>query len=92
MCVCVIPAPPCSADSGMVLMMVFPGFEVVGETPRMVGLVAVEPACAVLRIVVCLPSADDTNFRMVPGGRPPFVWGEGLRVNVSYSLRELSRV
>lgn len=72
MCVFPVPAPPCSADIGMVLMMVVPGLEVAGETPRMVDLVDVDPACTVLRRVVCLPSADVTNFKMVPGGRPPF--------------------
>ncbi len=54
-------------------MMVVPGLEVAGATPRMVGLDEVDPACAVLRRVVCLPSADVTNFKMVPGGRAPFV-------------------
>lgn len=68
-----VPAPPCSADTGIVLIMVVPGLEVVGVTPRMVGLVGVDPACAVLSMVVCLPSADVTNFRMVPAGRVPFV-------------------
>lgn len=72
MCVVVVPVPPCSADIGMVLMMVVPGLEVVGLTPRMVDLLDEDPACAVLRKVVCLPSADVTNFRMVPAGRPPF--------------------
>lgn len=33
------PAPPCSADMGMVLMMVVPGFEDPGVMPRMVDLV-----------------------------------------------------
>lgn len=67
-----VPAPPCSADIGMVLMMVVPGFEVAGATPRMVDLPDVDPACAVLRMVVCLPSADVTSFKMVPAGRAPF--------------------
>lgn len=73
MCVVVVPAPPCSADTGMVLIMVVPGLEVAGATPRMVDLLDVDPACTVLRSVVCLPSADVTNFRMVPAGRAPFV-------------------
>ena len=55
------------------MMMVVPGLEVAGETPRMVDLAEADPACAVLRMVVCLPSADVTNFKMVPAGRPPFV-------------------
>lgn len=67
------PAAPCKADTGMVLMIVVPGLEVVGVTPRIVDLVGVDPACAVLRMVVCLPSADVTNFKMVPAGRGPFV-------------------
>lgn len=71
MCAGVVPAPPCKADTGMVLMMVVPGLEAAGAMPRMVGFPAEDPACAVLRMVVCLPSADDTNFRMVPAGRPP---------------------
>lgn len=54
------------------MMMVVPDLELAGATPRMVGLVAADPACTVLRRVVCLPSADDTNFRIVPAGRPPF--------------------
>lgn len=65
------PAPPWRADTGIVLMMVVPGLELAGDTPRMVDLVAGDPACTVLR-VVCLPSADDTSFRIVPAGRPPF--------------------
>lgn len=52
-------------------MMVVPDLELAGATPRMVDLAAVDPACTVLRRVVCFPSADDTNFRMVPAGRPP---------------------
>lgn len=69
----VTPVAPCNADMGMVLMMVVPGLlVVVGETllmPRMVGLVPVPPACEVVMIVVGLPSADVTSFRMVPAGR-----------------------
>lgn len=57
----------------MVLMMVVPGLEGFGLTPRMVDLVGVDPACAVLRMVVCFPSADVTNFKMVPAGRAPFL-------------------
>lgn len=73
-CVCVssVPAPPCSADTGMVLIMVVPGFEVAGVTPRMVDLADADAACALLRMVVCLPSADVTSFKMVPAGRAPF--------------------
>lgn len=56
----------------MVLMMVVPGLEVAGATPRMVDLAGVAPACTVLRRVVCFPSAEDTSFRIVPAGRPPF--------------------
>lgn len=74
-----IPAPPCRADMGMVLKMVVPGLEPVGDTPRMVGLFVVEPPCAVLRMVVCLPSAEVTSFRMVPAGSPPLVWGHTER-------------
>lgn len=68
--VCPVPAPPCSADIGIVLMMVVPGLDVVGETPRMVDLAAVDPACAV---AICFPSAEVTSFRMVPAGRPALV-------------------
>ena len=53
-------------------MKVVPGLAVVGETPRTLGLVDVDPACTVLRMVFCLPSADVTNFKMVPAGRAPF--------------------
>lgn len=66
------------ADMGMVLMMVVPCLVVVGETPlmlRIVGLFPVPPAWEVVMIVVGLPSAEVTNFRMVPAGRGPFVWG-----------------
>lgn len=62
---------------GIVLIMVVPGlFVVVGETllmPRIVGLVPVPPAWVVVMIVVGLPSADVTSFRMVPAGRGVFV-------------------
>lgn len=65
------------ADMGMVLMMVVvPGFVVLGETllmPRIVGLVPVPPAWEVVMIVVGLPSAEVTSFRMVPAGRGPLV-------------------
>lgn len=64
------------ADMGMVLMIVVPCFVVVGETPlmlRIVGLFPVPPACEVVMIVVGLPSAEVTSFRMVPAGRGPFV-------------------
>lgn len=71
-CVSPVPAPACSADTGMVLIMVVPGFEVAGVTPRMVDLADADAACAVLRMVVCLPSADVTSFKMVPAGRAPF--------------------
>jgi len=45
----------------MVFMMVAP------------GLVAIDLGCAVLRMAVCLPSADVTNFRMVPAGSAAFL-------------------
>ncbi len=65
------------ADMGIVLKMVVPGLlVVVGETvlmPSIVGLVPVPPACEVVMIVVGLPSADVTSFRMVPAGRGVFV-------------------
>lgn len=67
------------ADMGMVLMMVVPCLVVVGETPlmlRIVGLFPVPPAWEVVMMVVGLPSAEVTSFRMVPAGRGPFVWGE----------------
>lgn len=67
------------ADIGMVLMMVVPCLVVVGETPlmlRIVGLFPVPPAWEVVMMVVGLPSAEVTSFRMVPAGRGPFVWGE----------------
>lgn len=72
-------APACvmMADMGMVLMMVVvPGFVVLGDTllmPRMVGFVPAPPACVVVMMVVGLPSADVTSFRMVPAGRGPLV-------------------
>lgn len=49
---------------------------VFGETllmPRIVGLVPAPPAWVVVMIVVGLPSADVTSFRMVPAGRGVFV-------------------
>ena len=64
------------ADIGMVLIMVVPCLVVVGETPlmlRIVGLFPVPPAWEVVMIVVGLPSAEVTNFRIVPAGRGPFV-------------------
>lgn len=67
------------ADMGMVLMMVVPCLVVVGETPlmlRIVGLFPVPPAWEVVMMVVGLPSAEVTSFRMVPAGRGPFVWGK----------------
>lgn len=73
------------ADIGIVLMMVVvPGFVVLGETllmPRMVGLVPVPPACEVVIMVVGLPSADVTNFRIVPAGRGPFVYRRRRKKN-----------
>lgn len=71
------------ADMGMVLMMVVPCFVVVGETPlmlRMVGLFPAPPAWEVVIMVVGLPSAEDTSFRMVPAGSGPLVYGERKRV------------
>lgn len=64
------------ADMGMVLMIVVPCLVVVGDMPlmfRMVGLFPV-PAWEVVMMVVGLPSAEVTSFRMVPAGRGPFVW------------------
>ena len=77
------------ADTGMVLMMVVPCL-LLGDMPlmfKMCGLLPPPPAWEVVMMVVGLPSAEVTSFRMVPAGRPPFVWwwrhkGEGL----SYSL------
>ena len=72
-------APACVmiADMGMVLMIVVvPGLVVLGDTllmPRMVGLVPAPLACVVVMMVVGLPSADVTSFRMVPAGRGPLV-------------------
>lgn len=72
-------APACvmMADMGMVLMMVVvPGLVVLGDTllmPRMVGLVPAPLACVVVMMVVGLPSAEVTSFRMVPAGRGPLV-------------------
>lgn len=72
-------APACViiADIGMVLMMVVvPGLVVLGETllmPRIVGLVPVPPAWELVMIVVGLPSAEVTSFRIVPAGRGPLV-------------------
>lgn len=72
-------APACvmMADMGMVLMMVVvPGLVVLGDTllmPKMVGLVPAPLACVVVMIVVGLPSAEVTSFRMVPAGRGPLV-------------------
>lgn len=65
------------ADMGMVLMIVVvPGLVVLGDTllmPRMVGLLPAPLACVVVMMVVGLPSAEVTSFRMVPAGRGPFV-------------------
>lgn len=75
-------APACVmiADIGMVLMMVVvPGLVVLGDTllmPRMVGLVPAPLACVVVMMVVGLPSAEVTSFRMVPAGRGPLVCKE----------------
>ena len=74
-------APACvmMADMGMVLMMVVvPGLVVLGDTllmPRMVGFVPAPLACVVVMMVVGLPSAEVTSFRMVPAGRGPLVLG-----------------
>lgn len=68
--------PAWRADIGMVFMMVWPGLVVaVGDMPlmlRMVGLLPVLPAWVVM-MVVGLPSAEVTSFKMVPAGRGPFV-------------------
>lgn len=73
----VAPAWVMMADMGMVLMMVVvPGLVVLGETllmPRMVGLVPAPLAWVVVMMVVGLPSAEVTSFRIVPAGRGPFV-------------------
>lgn len=64
------------ADMGIVLMMVVPCLVVVGETPlmlRIVGLFPVPPAWEVVMMVVGLPSAEVTSFRIVPAGSGPFV-------------------
>jgi hypothetical protein len=64
------------ADMGMVFMMVVPCLVVVGDMPlmlRMVGLFPVPPAWEVVMMVVGLPSALVTSFRMVPAGRGPLV-------------------
>lgn len=64
------------ADMGMVLMIVVPCLVDVGETPlmlRIVGLFPAPPAWEVVMMVVGLPSAEVTSFRMVPAGRGPFV-------------------
>ncbi len=72
-------APCCRADMGIVLkIVVVPGLVVlVGDMPLMpkiVGLFPVPPAWLVVIMVVCFPSADVTSFRMVPGGKGPFVY------------------
>lgn len=75
-------APACvmMADMGMVLMMVVvPGLVVLGDTllmPRMVGLVPAPLACVVVMMVVGLPSAEVTSFRIVPAGKGPLVCKE----------------
>lgn len=43
-CVLGVPAPPCRADMGMVLMMVVPGLDDPGAMPRMVDLAEADPA------------------------------------------------
>lgn len=60
----------------VLIIVVVPGFVVLGDTllmPRMVGLVPVPPACELVMIVVGLPSAEVTSFRIVPAGRGPLV-------------------
>lgn len=63
----------------------------------MVGLPpAVPPALEVVMMVVGVPSADVTSFRIVPAGRGPFVWwgqeeetgvrGEDERWRLSYIM------
>lgn len=76
-------APGCviMADMGIVLIIVVPCLVVVGETPlifRIVGLFPVPPAWDVVMIVVGLPSAEVTSFKMVPAGSGPFVWEEEI--------------
>lgn len=90
------------ADMGKVLMMVVPCLVVVGETPpmlRMVGLFPVPPAWEVVIMVVGLPSAEDTSFRMVPAGSGPLVCRErdrerengGVRLRFRINLLQLQR-
>ncbi|TNN67333.1 hypothetical protein EYF80_022440 [Liparis tanakae] len=77
------PAWPMMADMGIVLIMVVPCLVVVGDTPlmlRIVGLFPAPPAWEVVMMVVGLPSAEVTSFRMVPAGREPFDWGRRARV------------
>lgn len=73
----VAPAWVIMADMGIVLMIVVvPGLVVLGDTllmPRMVGLLPAPLACVVVMMVVGLPSAEVTSFRMVPAGRGPLV-------------------
>lgn len=81
------------ADIGMVLMMVVPCLVVVGETPLMlsiVGLFPVPPAWEVVMMVVGLPSAEVTSFRMVPAGRGPFVWGGRSHMFCKHLERDIS--
>jgi len=71
------------ADMGIVLIMVVPCLVVVGDTLlmlRIVGLFPAPPAWEVVMMVVGLPSAEVTSFRMVPAGRGPFDWGRRAQV------------
>lgn len=73
------------------MMMVVPGLVVVvGEMPRMVGLVPVPLACVVVMMVVGLPSAEVTSFNMVPAGRGPFVWKKNVKSVIVINQQQLS--
>lgn len=81
------PAWVIMADMGIVLMIVVvPGLVVLGDTllmPKMVGLLPAPLACVVVMMVVGLPSAEVTSFRMVPAGRGPLVC-KGKQVDRRY--------
>ncbi len=50
---------------------------------KIVGLFPVPPAWLVVIMVVGFPSADVTSFRMVPGGKWPFVY----EIRITLKLR-----
>ncbi len=73
---------------GIVLyIVVVPGLLVLLEDmplmPKIVGLFPVPPAWLVVIMVVGFPSADVTSFRMVPGGKWPFVY----EIRITLKLR-----